>query len=234
MRRLADDLRAEEERLQNAHLTRLRRAVASEVAGDTAAKAATLGWLHGALSEDERERLEHWTGLLARVLALQQEHGYWGDKGGDQQAHNSVDDDAAAGAAVDSQVDTDPAVDAATAAADAAAGPPKEAAYDGDVMTWVARPAHHRHHLRVALECLKELGAEDLPVRALLTLKARERSRRPAVYRGPLCLNAPLPTSCAHKQPLLHAHTHAQTDILLSLPLTHDMQRSLCRLCSNA
>jgi hypothetical protein len=29
------------------------------------------------------------------------------------------------------------------------------------------------HHVRVALECLKELGAQDLPARVLLTRKVR-------------------------------------------------------------
>eukprot|EP00775_Hariotina_reticulata_P011533 gene11533-11676_t len=55
VRKMQEDVRAEEEKLQTSHLARLRRAAAAEVQGDTAAKAVTLGWLHTGLTAEEEE-----------------------------------------------------------------------------------------------------------------------------------------------------------------------------------
>jgi hypothetical protein len=165
-RKLQEDLRAEEEKLQAAHLARLRRAAAAEVAGDTAAKATSLGWLHCSLSEEEGEHLEHWLGLLKAVLDMQAEQQQHAEKGG--QPANQQGGSAAAAAAADAGTGKDSSSDAAAAAAAAGA-----AGETGDVMVWIKQPANRQHHLRVALECLKELGAQDLPARVLLTRKVR-------------------------------------------------------------
>jgi hypothetical protein len=37
-----------------------------------------------------------------------------------------------------------------------------------DLLAWLRAPGHERHHLRVMLECLKEIRAVDLPARVLL------------------------------------------------------------------
>jgi hypothetical protein len=149
-RKLQDDLRAEEEKLQAAHLARLRRAAAAEVASDSAAKATSLSWLHCSLSDEEGEHLEHWLGLLRLILDMQEQQ--------QQQDAQEAGDDAAA-------KDSSSGAAAAAAAGDAAAGE------TGDIMVWIKQPANRRHHVRVALECLKELGAQDLPARVLLTRK---------------------------------------------------------------
>jgi hypothetical protein len=41
-----------------------------------------------------------------------------------------------------------------------------------DLLAWLRQPGHERHHLRVMLECLKEIRAVDLPARVLLGHKA--------------------------------------------------------------
>jgi hypothetical protein len=153
-RKLQEDLRAEVEKLQAAHLARLRRAAAAEVASDSAAKATSLSWLHCSLSDEEGEHLEHWLGLLRAILDMQEQQ--------QQDAQNAGDD--AAAAAKDSS---------GAAAAEAAASAADAAGETGDIMVWIKQPANRRHHVRVALECLKELGAQDLPARVLLTRKVR-------------------------------------------------------------
>ncbi|KAF6263367.1 hypothetical protein COO60DRAFT_458910 [Scenedesmus sp. NREL 46B-D3] len=167
-RKLQDDLRAEEEKLQAAHLARMRRAAAAEVAGDTAAKATSLSWLHCSLSEEEAEHLEHWLGLLNTILDMQDEQQQQqarqeGGKAANQQQGYET---AAAAAEAGKDSSSDAAADAAAGAAAAAACAPGET---GDIMVWIKQPANRRHHLRVALECLKELGAQDLPAREPLT-----------------------------------------------------------------
>jgi hypothetical protein len=154
-RKLQDDLRAEEEKLQAAHLARLRRAAAAEVASDSAAKATSLSWLHCSLSYEEGEHLEHWLGLLRAILDMQEQ----------QQQNAQEAGDGAATAAAEAS-----AKDSSGGAAAAAGGGAGET---GDIMVWIKQPANRRHHVRVALECLKELGAQDLPARVLLTHKVR-------------------------------------------------------------
>jgi hypothetical protein len=154
-RKLQEDLRAEEEKLQAAHLARLRRAAAAEVASDSAAKATSLGWLHCSLSDEEGEHLEHWMGLLKAILDMQEQQ---------QQDAQEAGGDAAAAAAEAPGKDGS---SGAAAAGHAAGGE------TGDIMVWIKQPANRRHHVRVALECLKELGAQDLPARVLLTRKVR-------------------------------------------------------------
>jgi hypothetical protein len=39
---------------------------------------------------------------------------------------------------------------------------------DKELLTWLQQPGNERHYMRVTLECLKEIGAVDLPARALL------------------------------------------------------------------
>jgi hypothetical protein len=39
---------------------------------------------------------------------------------------------------------------------------------DKELLTWLQQPGNERHYLRVTLECLKEIGAVELPARALL------------------------------------------------------------------
>jgi hypothetical protein len=159
-RKLQEDLRAEEEKLHAAHLARLRRAAAAEVSADTAAKATTLGWLHCSLSQEEGEHLDHWLGLLKAVLDMQEE----------QQQQDGKEAEAGEEAAAAAEAAAEAGKDGSSngAAAEAAAG---AAAETGDVMVWIKQPANRQHHLRVALECLKELGAQDLPARVLLTRK---------------------------------------------------------------
>ncbi|KAF8066392.1 ATG16 [Scenedesmus sp. PABB004] len=156
-RKAVEDVRAEEERLHAAHLARLRRAAAAEVGGDTAAKAATLAWLHGALTHEEGEHLGHWVGLLTAVLELQSRAGGAVDAGAGaaRSPSKSPAGKAAAGGGAGGGEGKPPP---------AGGAPPAES----DVMVWIAQPANARHHLRVALECLKELGATDLPARVLL------------------------------------------------------------------
>eukprot|EP00882_Tetradesmus_deserticola_P019179 GHRQ01020629.1.p1 GENE.GHRQ01020629.1~~GHRQ01020629.1.p1 ORF type:complete len:249 (+),score=88.07 GHRQ01020629.1:34-780(+) len=165
-RKLQEDLRAEEEKLQAAHLARMRRAAAAEVAGDTAAKATSLSWLHCSLSEEEAEHLEHWLGLLKTILDMQAEQRQQDGQDGVEDANQQQSAEAA------------PATEALEAAPEATGGAAAEAAAvaageTGDIMVWIKQPANRRHHLRVVLECLKELGAQDLPARELLTRQVR-------------------------------------------------------------
>jgi len=39
---------------------------------------------------------------------------------------------------------------------------------DKELLAWLRQPGNERHHLRVTLECLKEIGAADLPAGVLL------------------------------------------------------------------
>lgn len=171
-RKLQEDIRAEEEKLQLTHLARLRRAAAAEVAGDAAAKATTLGWLHGGVRGREADEVEHSVVLLQAVLELQeakwQQQQQQGDAGRQQQqvaeASNKQEKAAAAAAAADVKRD---------AAAESKGGAPAAAEGGADVMQWIKQPENHHHHLRVALECLKELGAADIPARDLVSRKVR-------------------------------------------------------------
>eukprot|EP00878_Enallax_costatus_P018895 GHUV01019918.1.p1 GENE.GHUV01019918.1~~GHUV01019918.1.p1 ORF type:complete len:426 (+),score=149.02 GHUV01019918.1:854-2131(+) len=138
-KKMQEDIIAEEQKLQQNHLSKLRRAAAAEVAADTAAKACSLGWLHGNLGSEDTDPLDHCMSLLAAVLDLQ------------QQGQQAVAD-AAVDAPEQQQIE------------ELAAG-----LSDADMLKWIQRPENHRHHLRVVLESLKELGATDLPARVLLT-----------------------------------------------------------------
>jgi len=39
----------------------------------------------------------------------------------------------------------------------------------GELMMWLVQPGNKQHHVRMMLECLKELGAMDLPARILVS-----------------------------------------------------------------
>lgn len=143
-KKMQEDIIAEEQKLQHNHLAKLKRAAAAEVAADTAAKACTLGWLHSSLVGEDAEHLDHWMGLLNAVLDLQQE-----------QVQEQHDGTAAAG-------------QQGQAAGAASSAAPDESA---DVMKWIRQPDNFKHHLRILLECLKEMGASDLPARLLITHK---------------------------------------------------------------
>lgn len=137
-KKMQEDILAEEQKLQLNHLAKLRRAAAAEVAGDTAAKACTLGWLHGGLGDEEQEHLDHWMGLLTAVLDLQQQ----------QQEDQNVPAEGQQQQGV------------------APPGLPDDA---HELKLWIKQPENFKHHPRMLLECLKELGAVDLPARVLLT-----------------------------------------------------------------
>lgn len=144
VKKMQEDIIAEEQKLQTNHLAKLRRAAAAEVAGDTAAKACTLGWLHGSLPADDEEHLDHWMGALTTVLDLQQQN---------QQQGQQEDGSAAAPGPLAGEQQQQAPVSA------------------DEFLQWVRQPENFKHHLRILLECLKELGAADLPGKVLLSHK---------------------------------------------------------------
>lgn len=149
---MQEDIIAEEQKLQRNHLIKLRRAAAAEVAADTAAKACTLGWLHGNLGGDDSDHsdtcVDTYMGLLAAVLDLQQGQQTGGDPaaGDDHKQPQQLQ-----------------------------LVQPAAGSSDQDTLRWVRQPENRKHHLRVVLECLKELAATDLPARVLLTRKVSWR-----------------------------------------------------------
>lgn len=142
------------------HISRLRRAAAAELQADTAAKQVTMGWLQGGLTEEELEHLDHWRSVLATVLDLQERQHANGQPQQPQQHHRKHKAGAAAaGASAEGQ--------AAAAAAGAQGHVPEK------LLAWLQSPESSRHYLRVMLECLRELGATDVPARVLMQHKVR-------------------------------------------------------------
>lgn len=160
-RKYQEDIRAEHERLVNGHLMRLRRAAAAELQADNAAKQITLSWLHGSLMDDELEALGHWRVLLTNVLDLQDQH---------------MQQEAAAGDGGSSQQQQQPrrhkgGSSAAALAATAAAGHVPDSLVK--TLPWLQDQENRQHHVRVMLECLRELAATEIPARVLLQHKVR-------------------------------------------------------------
>jgi hypothetical protein len=156
-RKIQDDIRAEHDRLVSSHVSRLRRAAAAELQADTAAKQVTMSWLQGGLTEEELEHLDHWRSVLATVLDLQ-ERQQAGGQPPPQQPHRKHKAAAAAGASAEGQ----------TAAAGAPGHVPEK------LLAWLQSPESSRHYLCVMLECLRELGATDVPARVLMQHKVRQ------------------------------------------------------------
>jgi hypothetical protein len=168
-------------------LTRLRRAAAAELHGDNAAKKVTLSWLQGSLTGDEFEALNHWVTLLRAVLDLQQKQHQQPQP---QQApdaalpHQQQDQPAGAHPAAATeesgqqqlpQQQQPAGAQAAQQEAGSIPGPAAAAAAAGgggmtdkELLAWLRQPGNEKHHLRVMLECLKEIGATDVPARVLL------------------------------------------------------------------
>lgn len=157
-RKIQDDIRGEQERLVNGHLARLRRAAAAELQADNKAKQITMGWLQGSLSEEDLEPLDHWRTLLAAVLDLQQQ----------QQAEPAAADGPRSKGQQQAGAQQQPQQQQQAAAGaeglEAAGGMSK-------LLAWLQQPDSRQHYLRVVLECLRELGAAEIPARVLLQHK---------------------------------------------------------------
>lgn len=156
-RKYQEDIRAEHERLVAAHLSRLRRAAAAELVADTAAKQVALSWLQGTLTDDELEAVHHWRVMLTTVLDQQDQQAAAGKSGstGQQQRKQKGGGGGNSSAA-------------------AAAGAPAGTAVPPSLVTllpWLQSPASRPHHVRVMLECLRELAAAEIPARVLLQHK---------------------------------------------------------------
>jgi len=136
------------------------------VQGDTAAKAITLGWLHTGLTAEEEEIVVHWLSLMTKLLDLQdQQHG----DGQQIPAHSEQQhkQQQSKQPSKQRQKQQNPlAAEAGTVEQQAAAG-------DSELSVWLLQPENKQHHLRLLLECLKELGAMDLPARVLLSKKVQ-------------------------------------------------------------
>lgn len=204
-RKLQEDARTEQERLVSGHLGRLRRAAASELQGDNAAKRVAISWMQGSLSEDELDTLQHTLALLTAVLDLQQQHHHWqqqqqagtaGQQDGPEQQQAGAD---AAGAPLQgpgqeqsqqqvSSSRTPPLPPLPQQQQQPGPSQPQQPQQQGtdrggagqllvpegaemtdkELLAWLRQPGNERHHLRVTLECLKEIGAADLPAGVLL------------------------------------------------------------------
>jgi hypothetical protein len=155
-RKYQEDIHAEHERLVNGHLTRLRRAAAAELQADNAAKQITMSWLQGSLTDEESEALHHWQALLTNVLDLQDQHMQQeaanGNVSGSQQQRRHKG--------------------GSSAAATATAAVPVPASLV-ETLPFLQKPSSRQHHLRVMLECLRELAAVEIPARILLQHKVR-------------------------------------------------------------
>lgn len=152
-RKYQEDIRAEHERLVAVHLSRLRRAAAAELVADTAAKQVALSWLRGTLTDDELEAVHHWRVMLTTVLDQQQDQQTAAGNSGRKQKGGGG---------------------GSSSAAAAAAGAPAGTAVTPSLVTllpWLQAPASRPHHVRVMLECLRELAAADIPARVLLQHK---------------------------------------------------------------
>lgn len=171
------------------HLTRLRRAAAAELHGDNAAKQVTLSWLQGSLTGDEFEALNHWVTLLRALLDLQQKQHHNHQQQQQQAPDAAVPQQQPAGAAAEQAAGVQPAAateesgqqqlpqqpagaQAPQQESGSIAGPAAAAAGGGmtdkELLAWLRQPGNEKHHLRVMLECLKEIGATDVPARVLL------------------------------------------------------------------
>jgi hypothetical protein len=170
-------------------LTRLRRAAAAELHGDNAAKQVTLSWLQGSLTGDEFEALNHWVTLLRAVLDLQQKQHHNHQQQQQQAPDAALLQQQPAGAAAEQAVGAQPAAateesgqqqqlpqqpagaQAAQQESGSIAGPVAATGggmTDKELLAWLRQPGNEKHHLRVMLECLKEIGASDVPARVLL------------------------------------------------------------------
>jgi len=136
--------------------------------GDTAAKAITLGWLHTGLTAEEEEIVVHWLSLMTKLLDLQDHQHIDGQQ---VLAHNEQQNKQQQSKQHSKQQkQQNPLV------AEAGAGGQQAAAGDSELSVWLLQPENKQHHLRLLLECLKELGAMDLPARVLLSKKVQALS----------------------------------------------------------
>jgi hypothetical protein len=157
---------------------------------DTAAKQVALSWLQGTLTDDELEAVHHWRVMLSTVLDLQEQQqaaaaGGSGSTGQQQRKQKGGGGSSSA---------------AAAAGVQAGAGVPPSLV---TLLPWLQSPASRPHHVRVMLECLRELAAADIPARVLLQHKVNRgcldgRCGRPA------CLQQSAHTVAAAESSLPH------------------------------
>jgi len=187
-RKIQDDIRGEQERLVNGHLARLRRAAAAELQADNKAKQITMGWLQGSLSEEDLEPLDHWRTLLAAVLDLQQQQQVEPAAADGPRSRGQQQGQQQQQAGVQQQQQQQSQAAAGGEGLEAAGGMSK-------LLVWLQQPDSRQHYLRVVLECLRELGAAEIPARVLLQHKVGGLAGHNLV-RLPLHLRSMLDDDC--------------------------------------
>lgn len=143
--------------------------------------------LQGAPSSEELEALDHWRGLLAAVLDLQDQQRQQDAAAGAADGGGSSQQEGQQQRAVKQKGGSSNRVAAAEAngsdqleqqgqqqqrmgkqkggggGGGAAAGAVQE-----KLLLWLQQPDSRRHYLRVVLECLRELAAVEIPARVLM------------------------------------------------------------------